>query len=363
MLLTAPGLDQTATGAQRVQLTWAAGQPVTIQRAPTGERTSLAEIIAINAPGQGRGDHRTYVDDPGPGTWDYRIQRSGVWSPWQSITVPEPVTPPVPPSPCGLPTSGWSLCGTYAGQNSSTVNVYWSGDWLITSGQGAGRSRITAIHAAWIGAADAIPARPDGAMISFDDTNAVSVGSDWSQHDNDPAAAWTCNMPIRRRWSFSKNVPLARWNGGVAVSCPEPYPSGDVELIQQDAFWGWVSNKGDSEPEVPTWALSAAKPARSRNWQFRINYYCLTEAEADAVIQATPTAATVSGTRTALPAVTAVKYNPTEAGLGNWWQVQWAYSTRTPGNTEDSDWNSAMIAISRPSAGSDPMLHGLGGCG
>ncbi|WP_420431248.1 hypothetical protein [Candidatus Poriferisocius sp.] len=74
----------------KVRAAWPIGfTPADLQRAPSGERTSNAQIIAT-------GNVIGVVDDnPGKGTWDYRIRHpsgdSGEWGPWASINVASPV--------------------------------------------------------------------------------------------------------------------------------------------------------------------------------------------------------------------------------------------------------------------------------
>ncbi|WP_420431372.1 hypothetical protein [Candidatus Poriferisocius sp.] len=86
----------------KVRAAWPIGfTPADLQRAPSGERTSMAQIIST-------GNVIGVVDDnPGEGTWDYRIRHpsgdSGEWGPWASIAVSAPGT-------------GWTFAGATSGQ-------------------------------------------------------------------------------------------------------------------------------------------------------------------------------------------------------------------------------------------------------
>ena len=84
---------ELSTGSQGVRIQWQSGTAINIQRAPSGERASLAQIIQANIVGTGPVGFPVFDDDPGVGAWDYRIQREGVWSDWQTITVTLPAIP------------------------------------------------------------------------------------------------------------------------------------------------------------------------------------------------------------------------------------------------------------------------------
>ena len=75
---------------QLVRVEWPApyaSLPMLVQRAPTGERSNLAAIISRN------NNTGHFTDDPGAGTWDYRLGYLGEWGPWAEIVVPPAPSP------------------------------------------------------------------------------------------------------------------------------------------------------------------------------------------------------------------------------------------------------------------------------
>ena len=174
--------------------------PADLQRAPHGDRTSQAAIIATgNVLG-------IYDDNPGEGTWDYRIRHpsgdSGEWGPWASIAVA---------TPGPLPKGTWAVKCI----DSRGWNVYGSGDWIITTGgtlaASMGKLRVFPIVEGLT--------RPDGAVIVVGGTSHV-VSSEW--HNNETVfapSAINCQTTTYNQWRDDDSaITQTEWNKGLSVS-------------------------------------------------------------------------------------------------------------------------------------------------
>jgi len=184
-------LDEVGqSGTKLVRVQWPIRfTPGDVQRAPTGERTSQAAIVETN------NVVGVYDDDPGAGTWDYRIRwpsgDSGAFGPWASIMVPSPG----PPEP--------SLCGTYT--NRVARNDIWQWFRRVTIDNEAAEVRMTIDRS-----------NPGGRGALFANLNAF----DLAERAGINAAKW---WPAGEVW----NLPSGDTVTTPALSAATPFSEGD----------------------------------------------------------------------------------------------------------------------------------------